>query len=262
MDAAIKPDKIGVKAVDTALSVLETVAFSSKPLGVTQLAAAVGLTKSAIFRHLVTLVERGFLVQDESSRYELGPKAFLIGRLAPATSDIVSIARDSMRIARDLTGLAVVISAPSSQGVFVLETLHGTMAIEIGVRPGSYLPYYSSAQGKVFLAFGSKDLMESIRPPDLRKLTPHTIVDMERLRKELARVRAQGYAVAPEEALLGVNTLAAPVFNHENKLVAAVAFVGSIQHVPAKPSDEQIAAIRELSGAVSRKLGSGMARRT
>lgn len=262
MNAPAKPTQSGVKAVDTALSILEKVAFSNQPLGVTQIAASVGLTKSAVFRHLFTLVERGFLVQDASSRYQLGPKAFLIGRLAPATTDIVSIAHDSMRVARDRTGLAVVISAPSPQGAFVLETLHGTMPIEIGVRPGSHLPLYSSAQGKVFLAFGSKDLMEGVEQADLRKLTQHTIVDMKCLREELCRVRVQGYAVAPEESLLGVNTLAAPVFNHENQLVAAVAFVGSIQHVPAKPLEEQITLIRELSAAISRKLGSGIARPT
>jgi DNA-binding IclR family transcriptional regulator len=262
MSKSTKAEQTGVRAVETALSVLETVAFSEEPLGVTQIAAAVGLTKSAVFRHLFTLVDRGFLIQDPSTRYRLGPTAYLIGRLAPTTSDIASIARDAMRSAREASGLAVVISTLTPKGVFVLETLHGTMPIEIGVRPGSHLTLYASAQGKIFLAFGPKHLLDDLRSTGLRKLTSHTIVDMSSLEEDVGRARAQGYAVAPEETLLGINTLAAPVFNHEGKLVAAIAFVGSIQHIPATPTDAQISVIRELSQTVSRALGNGVMKST
>jgi DNA-binding IclR family transcriptional regulator len=258
MGGSAKPETGGVRAVETALSVIEKVAFSDQPLGVTQIAAAVGLTKSAVFRHLYTLVEKGFLIQDATTRYRLGPKAYLIGRLAPTTSDIVSIAHDAMKSAREATGLAVVISILSTEGVFVLDTLHGTMPIEIGVRPGSHMMLHSSAQGKIFLAFGPKHLLSDLQPSDLRKLTPYTITDKAALEEDVERIRAQGYAVAPEQTLLGINTLAAPVFNHEGKLVSAVAFVGSIQHVPAKPNERQISLIQELSQTVSKALGNGM----
>lgn len=258
VNGAARAEQTGVRAVETALLILEKVAFTDEPLGVTQIAASVGLTKSAVFRHLFTLVDRGFLVQDASARYRLGPKAYLIGRLAPPTGDIVSIAQDAMRAARDTSGLAVVISTISQEGVFVLETLHGTMPIEIGVRPGSHLALHSSAQGKIFLAFGPDELMEQLRAGELRKMTSHTIVDKARLEEEVAKVRAQSYAVAPEETILGINTLAAPVFNHEGRLAASVAFVGSIQHIPAKPTDEQVQMVLSLARSISRALGSGI----
>lgn len=259
MSGTVKSEQSGVRAVETALSVIEKVAFSDEPLGVTQIAAAVGLTKSAVFRHLYTLVDRGFLVQDASTRYRLGPKAYLIGRLAPATGDIAAIAHDAMRATRDASGLAVVISVFSPQGIFVLETLHGTMAIEIGVRPGSHLPFHASAQGKIFLAFGPKHLMADLRASELRRMTDNTIVSVAKLEQEIERVRAQGYALAPEETLLGINTLAAPVFNHEHRLVAAVAMVGSIQHISPTATPTQIALIQDLAQTVSRSLGSDIA---
>ena len=78
------------------------------------------------------------------------------------------------------------------------------------------------------LGFGPAPLFERTLKTKLELSTPHTIVDAAKLRAEVAKVQKQGYAVAPEEALLGINALSAPVFNMHDEFVAAVALVGSI----------------------------------
>ncbi|MDJ0389551.1 IclR family transcriptional regulator [Roseomonas sp. E05] len=249
----------GVRAVEVALRVLETVAFSREPLGVTQIAGVVGVAKGAVFRHLSTLCDGGYLVQDAATnRYRLGPKAYLIGRLAPPTGDLASAAEGAMREAREQTGLAVVLSTPTARSAFVIATFSGRQPIEIGVREGSELALHASAQGKIFLAFGPKSLADRVLASPLPALTGRTITDPDALRQEIGRVRAQGWATAPEESLLGINTIAAPVFDHTDTLVAAAALVGSIQHIPSEP-DEQLrnVAVR-LAQAASRAIGHGM----
>lgn len=247
----------GVRAADTVLAVLETVAWAGEPIGVTQIAHAIDGTKSAVFRHLQTLVERAYLIQDaETNRYRLGPKAFLIGHLAPPSWDLARILEGPMRELRDEVGLAVVLSTPSPKGAFVVSTFPGTHPIEIGVRPGSELAPHASAQGKVFLAFGGRP-----PPASLPALTARTITDPARLAEEIAQVRARGYAVAPEEVLLGCNALAAPVFDHQDRLVAAMAFVGSIQHLGAPPEAGLVSAITGLAEKASRLLGQGAGRK-
>jgi DNA-binding IclR family transcriptional regulator len=242
----------GVRAAETALRVLETVAWAGEPVGVTQIAAALGGTKSAIFRHLLTLTERGYLVQDrDTSRYRLGSRAFLIAHLAPPAWDLARVLEPPMREARDATGLAVVLSTPTPAGALVIATLHGTMPIEIGVRPGSELPCHASAQGKVFAAFD----LAAPPPAKLPRFTAHTITRPAAVAQELARVRRDGWAVAPEEAVLGVNALAMPVRDHADAVVASVALVGSIQHIPATPDAALRATIRKLAAQSSRLLG-------
>jgi IclR family transcriptional regulator, KDG regulon repressor len=245
-------EPMGVRAADTVLAVLETVAWAGEPLGVTQIAARLQATKSAIFRHLQTLVDRAYLVQDHSTnRYRLGPKAFLIGHLAPRSWDLAQILEGLMREVRDALGLAVVLSTPSPRGAFVAATLPGLHPIEIGVRPGSELSLHASAQGKIFLAFGPPTPL----PAELPRLTAHTVTDPAMLEQEIAAIRAQGYALAPEQVLLGCNAMAAPVWDHRGTLVAALAFVGSIQHLTHDPEPALIETLLSLGARASRQLG-------
>lgn len=237
-----------VQAADTVLAVLETVAFAPAPIGVTQVAGIVGIAKSAAFRHLRTLLDRGFLVQDAaSSRFSLGPKVFLLGRMASGGQDLATLIQPALREARDACGFSAVVSTPTPQGAFVLTTLSGMQAVDIGVRVGSSLALHASAQGKVFLAFGNPGLLDRLLASPRPAFTPHTITGAAELAADIARVRAQGYAVAPEEVLLGVNALAAPVQDANGTIVASVALVGSIQHIAAEPDARLIRIVLDLA---------------
>src|SRR5215831_7164203 len=142
-----------VRSVQLAIDVLETVSFADEEMGVTQIAERLSVTKGSVHRHLYTLVERGYLAQNPAtSRYALGPKSRLLARLAP-DADLIQLAEGPMRELRDALGHSVVLSAMSPRGALVLNTLPGTSAIEIGVRPGSELSFHASAQGKILLAF-------------------------------------------------------------------------------------------------------------
>lgn len=252
-------DLPGVRAADTVLSVLETVAWAGEPVGVTQIALSLNATKSAIFRHLQTLVDRAYLIQDaDTNRYRLGPRAFLLGHLAPRSWDLAQTLEGPMRELRDAIGSAVVLSTPSPQGALVVSTLPGTHPIEIGVRAGSELPLHASAQGKVFLAFGSKAASDRVLQGPLAALTERTLTHPDDLAAELGRIRDQGFATAPEETLLGCNALAVPIHDHQDRLVASIALVGSIQHITAIPAPHLIASIRLLAEKASRLLGQGL----
>ncbi|WP_173932446.1 IclR family transcriptional regulator [Chelativorans sp. Marseille-P2723] len=245
-----------VRAAETTLAVLEVVAFSEEELGVTQIAQRLSLSKGAVFRHLQGLVDRGFVAQDPiTSRYRLGVKASLIGRIAPPANDLASAAEGPMRDTRDRTAITTVLSAPTVSGALVLATIIGYRTIEIGVRKGSELPFHASAQGKVMLAFGPPTLMERTLRLGLPALTPHTITDPDQLVTEVAAISKRGFATAPEEALLGINTIAAPVFDRSGQLVGAAALCGSIQYVPADHDEELAGLAQEMAARISRTLG-------
>jgi IclR family transcriptional regulator, KDG regulon repressor len=247
----------GVRSVQLALDVLEAVAFSGEELGVTQLAERLKVTKGSVHRHLLTLVERGYLVQNPiTTRYAIGAKSKLLARLAPDT-DLVQIADGPMRELRDALGHSVVLSAMTPRGALVLNTVQGTSAIEIGVRPGSELSFHASAQGKILLAFSPRPQQERVLARPLESFTTHTIVDPKRIEEEITRAMRFGYAAAPEEAMLGINAVAAPIFDDKDACIAALAVVGSIQFLPAEPDAATISALKAAAHRVSRNLGHG-----
>jgi DNA-binding IclR family transcriptional regulator len=244
----------GVRSVQLGLDVLETVAFSGEELGVTQIAARLGVTKGSVHRHLLTFVQRGYLTQNPATqRYGVGPKSRVLASVAPEV-DLAKIAAGPMRDLRDRVGQTVVLSSPTPRGALVISAVPGTSPIEIGVRPGSELSFHSSAQGRVLLAFSPPQFRKRIMASTLERLTDKTIADPARLEQTISRAVSDGYASAPEETLIGINAVAAPIFDRGGLVAGAVALVGSIQFLPADPNAETIAALKQCAELISRRL--------
>ena len=251
------PGSGGVHSVQLAIDVLEAVAFSDDELGVTQIAERLSMTKGSVHRHLQTLVERGYLAQNSTtSRYAIGPKSRLLARHAP-DADLVHLAEGPMRQLRDALGYPVVLSEMTPRGALVLNKLSGTAPIEIGVRPGSELTFHASAQGKVMLAFAPRPLQMRVLAGPLQRFTDKTIVSVRRIEKELQEVVRLGFASAPEEAMLALNAVAAPIFDAQDACIATIAIVASIQFLPEKPRQSDVAQLIEAARQISRKLGHG-----
>lgn len=244
----------GVRSVHLALDVLEAIALSGDELGVTQIADRLAVTKGAVHRHLHTLVERGYLTRNPTTaRYALGPKSRLLARFSPQT-DLVQAADAPMRALRDRLGHTAVLSAMTPRGALVLATVAGASTIEIGVRPGSELPFHASAQGKVLLAFAPPPVKERVLARPLEAFTARTVVDRARVEAELARIVQQGYATAPEEVVVGINVMAAPVFDARDGCIGALAVVGSIRVLPEEPNPDTVTSLQGYARQLSRRL--------
>jgi IclR family transcriptional regulator, KDG regulon repressor len=123
------------------------------------------------------------------------------------------------------------------------------------VKRGSVLAFHASAQGKLALAFGDPKVRHSVLGSRLEMMTPHTIVSAPALEKEIERIRERGWADGYNEALLGLNALAAPVFDNNGRLVATVGIVDSIQFIQQTPSAQQVQQIVAAGRRVSSMLG-------
>jgi DNA-binding IclR family transcriptional regulator len=251
------PGSGGVHSVQLAIDVLEAVAFADEELGVTQIAERLHMTKGSVHRHLQTLVERGYLTQNSTtSRYTIGPRSRLLARHAPE-EDLVHLAEGPMRQLRDALGHPIVLSEMTPRGALVLNTLSGTAPIEIGVRPGSELSFHASAQGKVMLAFAPQPFRMRVLARPLQRLTDKTVVSVRKLEQQLLEIVRLGFVAAPEEAMLGLNAIAAPIFDEQDACIASVAIVASIQFLPEKPRQSDVAQLIETARQISRKLGHG-----
>lgn len=256
MSRIVGPAPEGIQAVILTLRIIEYVAEGRRPVGVTALAQALDTTKSRIFRHLQTLVLHGYLVQDpETERYRIGPRMVGLGRRVSDDLDLVEVAMPILRDLRDALGHHTVVSELEESGLRVLATVPGRSSVEIMVRRGSLLPFHAAAQGKAALAFAPDDLLRRVLRSRLEMLTPHTIVGAAALEQELIRIRACGWATAYNESLVGLNALAAPVFDAAGCVVAAVGIVDSIQFIAAIPSNDQLREIVKAAQRISALLG-------
>lgn len=244
----------GVQAVIFALQILEFMAVQSGDVGVTELATAFGTTKSRIFRHLRTLLLQGYILQDDG-RYRVGSRLVALGNAVMQNFDLFQVSADIMRGLRDKVGSSVVLGQMDDAGLRVLSVVPGKALMEITVRSGSIMGYHSSAQGKIALAFGPPELLARVLHKPLEAHSPRTIVDVAQLLEELKVIKARGWATAPGEAVIGLNAVAAPLFDVKGALIGTLAVVDSVQFLPDEPRKEVVGALTVAAHQISSNLG-------
>ena len=246
----------GVQAVVFALDTLEYIAQHQASVGVTELAKAFGTTKSRMHRHLQTLMSAGYLLRDpQTERYRVSARLVALGQAVSEGFEFARAARDVTRELRDKLGHAVVLSQTEEDGIRIVLLAPSRSSVEIAVKPGSVLSFHASAQGKIALAFGDPTLLKRVLIGPLPMSTAYTIGDHGRLRAEIELTRKRGWAAAPNEAVIGLNALAAPVFDALGNYAGAIAVVDSIQFIPENPSVEQVREITAAAAQVSNNLG-------
>ena len=246
----------GVQAVVFALNTLEYLANQQSAVGVTDLARAFETTKSRMHRHLQTLVGAGYIVRDdETERYRISTRLMALGQAISNNFDLTSAARPALRDLRETLGHSTVLSMPESDGVRIVFLMHGKAPLEIGVKPGSVLPYHNSAQGKVALAFGDQAVLDEVLARDLPMSTPYSITDPRKLAAEIGAVRKRGWAISPNESTIGLNALAAPVFDALGKFIGVLAIVDSIQFIGENPTPDQVRGVTQAAADISTALG-------
>ncbi len=261
MDLALAEDvasvsEPGLASVDLVLRLIELLAGAGGPLGVSEIARRLDISKARAHRHLRALVGHGYVRQEvESERYEIAIKLMLLGEAVRDRFDVLSALRPEMVRLREATGQAVTASALIEGSVVVLELLPGRTLIEFGVRPGAKLDFHASAHGLVALAFGPSALLEAVAAGPLKAWTPATLTQRNALLAAVEEVRAQGWATAPDQVMVGVNALAAPVFDHRGAWRGTLALVGSTQFIEARPSAAQVKAVTVAAASASERLG-------
>ncbi|HXV00951.1 MAG TPA: IclR family transcriptional regulator [Caulobacteraceae bacterium] len=243
-------------SVDLVLTLIELLAHSPRPRGVSEIARALGVSKARAHRHLRALVAHGYVRQEVASeRYEIAVKLMVLGEAVRDRFDVLTAMRGPMATLREASGLAITASALVEGQVVVLELLPGRNLIEFGVRPGAALDLHATAHGQVALAFGPAGLMSAALAKPLKAWTAATLTRKADLVAAVEAVRAQGWASAPDQMMPGVGALAAPVFDHAGAWAGTIAAVGGSQAIPARPAARQVAAVTGAADEASRALG-------
>lgn len=254
-----KKAKTSVPIVDslaTALRILEYFTMSEPELSLRELSEKSGLYKSRIHRLCATLVALGFLNRMPSSSYRLGPKLMTLGKIYENTNTLVTISRSIMKRLADVTGESVALFQLDGETSFCLAREYGSSRLVFAIQEGDTMDLHASAAGRVLLTYGSSALRKQILSrTTFEKFTSETITDPKKLKEELSTIRQLGYAINRGERELEVAAIAAPIFDHENKVESALAIVGPVQRFGMDQEDEIIQNLLEATRRISELLG-------
>lgn len=209
----------GTQSVLLTVSILEFLAAADGPVSLSELARRIDASKSRIYRHLQTMAACDFVARVEpAGTYEVGSRLLALSQTLSRRRDLVEIARPIMSELRRATGHTVIVSRVDRDGIHVLKSLSSDSPIVLAVREGTVLPFDTSAQGRIALAF---------LPPERRDSEPLLHDAYIRLEREIpgeaARIAARGFARAQmREGLMG---LAAPILTVEGTLAGTIAIL-------------------------------------
>lgn len=246
------PERNQSASLRRALAVLDHVRGHTG-LSLTQLAEGVGLSKSTVLRLTVPLVEARLLERDRrTGAYRLGHGTLQLGQAYLATLDLRAVAaEESHRLMSEVreTVHLVVYDHPH---VVYIDKVENETNVRMASRIGSRGPVHATAVGKAILAWQPEEALAGLA---LDPITKHTITDADRLRAELTHIRRRGYAVDDRENEPEVRCVAAPIFNHNDAVVAAVSVSGLTSRITAARVRELGPLVAGAASRISRKLG-------
>lgn len=235
---------------------LDELAAAPAPMGVSEIARALDQSKARIHRNLVSLKHFGLIDQDESTeKYRLGWKLFQLGERAGVQSNIRAVAAPYLKLLCEATGQSSLLSIPLNGEALVIDAVDNDSNVSITVKPGNRPLPHCSAQGRIALAYATDGQRQRLLGGPLAAPTPHSLVDRRAIELRLDRIRSELLEDAPNEALTGVNVLAAPILRGTNDLMGIVAIVGSIQHIPPSPVGALPQLVRGCAAALSSQFG-------
>ncbi|GLS45665.1 IclR family transcriptional regulator [Methylobacterium brachythecii] len=234
------------------LTVLEHIAASDAPRGVSELARALQLTKSNVHRTLQTLVAAGYVRATPSGTYECTLKLFELASSVLSRVDVRQVAERFMRSLAEQTQETIHLSLLDKAEVIYLHKIESAHPVRAYSSIGGRAPAYCVASGKALLAYQEGALVHLSDP--LAAHTSRTITDLDTLRQELEQVRVQGFAINRGEWREGVCGLAAIVHDAMGKPVAAIGISGPADRLDPTAlrrfSDVVVDAARGLSRAL------------
>ena len=215
------------QTVVNALRLLECFG-QEEELGITELAADIGVGKAVAARLVSSLGEFGYLRQNPQTRkYRLGLKLVYWGSLAQERNEIVQLVEPYLwTLSQEFQVSAHMAVLDHFAALITCKVTRGPI-VYMNSRVGTSLPIHACATGKCLLAYSSEQfLQEFLGTQPLVRFTEQTITDPDVFLEEAQRIRQQGYALDNEESNLGLSCMAVPLLNAGGQITAAISLSG------------------------------------
>lgn len=247
-----QPDYLN-KSLDKALSILDLFNAPDSKLSTTEIAKKFDTNPSSLYPILHTLEKHGYLKRDGNKLYSLGLTFAKKGRLVLEELNLTEEARSELERLRDEANKTVHLGYLNANQVVYIDKVESKGVIRMYSSPGKTAPIHATALGKVMLAFlPEEQIEETLGQLDLEPSTDKTITSPDKLRQELKIINERGYAVDDEEFEKGIRCVAAPIYQHNGKVDAAISVTG----LAAQINIEKLATVvKKYGGRISSKLG-------
>ena len=211
-----------IQSLQRGLMVINSFSREHPSQTLSEVAERTGLTRATSRRVLLTLAELGYVDQRGRS-FALTPKVLDLGYSFLSSFHVVELAQPSMERLVDQVHESSSMSVLDGSEIVYVARVPTKRIMTIALALGSRLPAYPTSMGRVLLSgLTDEELDAYIAQTRFEKLTPHTITSKKEFRELVVRCRSDGYALVDQELEEGVRSIAAPIRNGRDKVIAAI----------------------------------------
>lgn len=244
-----------VRSVARAAALLKALAARGKPMGLSELARAIAISKPATFHLLRTLELEGFVAKGPDASYRLDWGLYELGSAVIRSVDLTRVTRLHLDRLAENTGEAVLLSILDGESVLYLDRGQSTESFTMVANVGRRSPLHTNASGKVLLAHQEQQFITDVLSRPLNANTPATVCNPRELEGQLLEARRDGYATCWQEQELGLCSLAVPIFDYTGKACAAMAIAGPAERVSRQTVPLLLEHLQDEAAQISSKLG-------
>lgn len=246
-----------VQVLERTFAILDLLAEQNSGVNLAFISRRLELNKTTVLRLLSVLESHRYVERNGTGgSYRLGSRLFELGSKAVAKLDILERARPYLWRLVDETGETSHLAMLRDGAVISLANRESPKTLRTPSTVGGRSPVHCTSVGKAILAFRPDSEIEHvIRSRGLREYTKNTITKVAMFKRELARVREQGYAVDDQEFEEGLRCVGAPVWDYSGKVVAALSVTGPAVRIPKERLPGLIQSVMAAAADLSEALG-------
>ncbi|WP_226682957.1 IclR family transcriptional regulator [Sutcliffiella horikoshii] len=255
MTPSLDKSKTGVRAVDRALDIIETFSLRERELTLVDISKKTGLPLTTVHRNVQSLLQRGYLEQDEiSGKFRPGMQFVRVAGILIQGLDLVQKASPYLHRLAKKTEMNVNLSIYDDGEALCLVNIESFHNFGFEIKVGQKLPIYAGALSKLILAYLPEREFDRLSDT-FKTFTPITISQRQELKNDIESIRQHGYAKSEGELQLGAVAYAAPVFNYEGKLEAGIAITGPEHFFSEEKRQTYLKTLLLAAEEISRDLG-------
>ncbi|MER5388020.1 IclR family transcriptional regulator C-terminal domain-containing protein [Saccharopolyspora sp. NPDC002686] len=210
-----------VQSVARALSVMRSFTAERRTQTLAEVARETGLDRATARRLLLTLADLGYVTSD-GGHFELTPRVLELGYSYLSGMSLPEVAQPHLQaLARELNETAALAVLDGDEIVY-LALMASSRLATVKINIGTRFDACTTSMGRVLLAgLPEAELEERLGRLQLQRRTDRTVRDVQSLRAEIDKVRAQGWALVDSELEEGLRGAAVPVRDRAGRVVAA-----------------------------------------
>ena len=254
-DGKIHPSFRRVPAIDKCIAIVELLAQSKEPLGISDISAKLHLNKSTVFNIGHTLTDLNIIESQRGGKFVLGTRFYILANMSGMRSALIQTAHPYMERINEKTRLSVFLGLRSDCKATLVDKVDSTYGIKVSSEIGFQMPVLAGAGIKAMLSqLPDQEIDRILSRTELRRYTPKSIIDKAAYKEELLKVRRQGVAFDRQEYIEGMVAFAIPVKAYGTDVQAAIWAVGLTHQVPESAIPELTDFVRGISSEINYRL--------